>query len=76
MNQPIITQGLMMRTCLYHPKELAVLWNGHVHINGINEPKLKVLVGRCKFCRKDCSLTDTNYQSPCQGCFGIMDGLR
>lgn len=76
MKRPVIATGLMMRTCLYHPKELAVIWGGHIHVHGTNEPNLKVLAGRCKFCKEDYSLTNTNYQSPCQGCFGIMDGLR
>jgi len=71
-----ITIGLYMRTCIYHPQELAIVWSGHIHVQGTNEANLTVIVGRCKFCKTDCSLTDKNYQAKCSGCFGIMNGLR
>lgn len=70
-----IVRGLSMRTCLFHPHELANHWYGHVH--PYSNDKIRIAVGHCqRCCSEDDSLEMSNYQAKCKGCFGILDGFR
>ena len=67
--------SLRMRSCIFHPTKLAISWSGHVHCHIENIGEISVLVGKCKYCDK-LELNDHNYESTCNGCYGLMDGLR
>ena len=70
-----ITKSLDMMTCIFHPKNLAVIWSGHIHVFVEGLGDIEVGVGRCYYCRRN-KLEHTNYESSCAGCYGRMTGLR
>ena len=74
MKKLSVSRTLCMRTCLFHPKELATRWSGHTHL--VHNDKLILTVGRCKYCPKDDSIETSNWESPCTGCFGSIEGFR
>lgn len=65
---------LHLRTCLYHPKERAIVFSGHVHL--MDNDKIKVIVGLRKICREIEDLNGRSHQGHCQGCYGLIEELR
>lgn len=66
---------LMLRSCIWHPQKLASYWSGHVHVSNV---KGKITAGLCEACHTK-EVTGESLHSAytkCEGCYGILDGLR
>ncbi len=71
---------LQFRTCLFHPRSMAVSWSGHVHIDTPIRLDDHLIVGLCSHCAKwideytRVNGPYSNQDRGCMGCYGNYTG--